>query len=48
MYTSFVKYLLNPASLSIDVPITFVTQFYGDDWADRKLRIYHSSGKNGS
>ncbi|KAM0071887.1 putative transcription factor B3-Domain family [Helianthus debilis subsp. tardiflorus] len=45
MYTSFVKYLLNPASLSIDVPLTFVTQFYGEDWADRKLRIYHSSGK---
>ncbi|KAM0029868.1 putative transcription factor B3-Domain family [Helianthus debilis subsp. tardiflorus] len=45
MYTSFVKYLLNPSSLSIDVPITFVTQFYGEDWADRKLRIYHSSGK---
>ncbi|KAM0056137.1 putative transcription factor B3-Domain family [Helianthus debilis subsp. tardiflorus] len=45
MYTSFVKYLLNPSSLSIDVPISFVTQFYGNDWSDRKMRIYHSSGK---
>ncbi|KAJ0671343.1 putative transcription factor B3-Domain family [Helianthus annuus] len=45
MYTSFVKYLLKPSSLSIDVPISFVTEFYGEDWADRKLRIYHSSGK---
>ncbi|MFS7960689.1 putative transcription factor B3-Domain family [Helianthus anomalus] len=45
MYSSFVKYLLNPTSLSIDVPITFVNQFYGENWADKKLHIYHSSGK---
>ncbi|KAJ0809532.1 putative transcription factor B3-Domain family [Helianthus annuus] len=45
MYCSFVKYLQNPASLSIDVPITFVNQFYGQNWEDKKLHIYHASGK---
>ncbi|MFS7935046.1 putative transcription factor B3-Domain family [Helianthus anomalus] len=45
MYCSFVKYLLNPASLGIDVPITFVNQFYGENWEDMKLYVYHSSGK---
>ncbi|KAJ0786332.1 putative transcription factor B3-Domain family [Helianthus annuus] len=45
MYSSFVKYLSNPALLSIDVPITFVNQLYGENWEDKKLHIYHASGK---
>ncbi|MFS8025629.1 hypothetical protein Hanom_Chr16g01477371 [Helianthus anomalus] len=47
MYCSFVKYLVNPALLSIDVPISFVKQVYGETWEDKKLHIYHASGKNG-
>ncbi|MFS7997412.1 putative transcription factor B3-Domain family [Helianthus anomalus] len=45
MYSSFVKYLSNSTSLSIDAPITFVNQFYGENWEDEKLDIYHASGK---
>ncbi|KAF5778973.1 putative transcription factor B3-Domain family [Helianthus annuus] len=45
MYCSFVKFLHNPGSLTIDVPMSFVKQVYGETWEDKKLHIFHASGK---
>ncbi|KAJ0505904.1 putative transcription factor B3-Domain family [Helianthus annuus] len=45
MYTTFIKFLDNPESLKLDVPIGFANQKWGDCWQKNKLRIYHESGK---
>ncbi|KAJ0476209.1 putative DNA-binding pseudobarrel domain superfamily [Helianthus annuus] len=39
------EFFFGPQIMCQDVSITFVTQFYGENWADKKLHIYHSSGK---
>ncbi|MFS7948745.1 hypothetical protein Hanom_Chr06g00563491 [Helianthus anomalus] len=45
MYPSFVKFLDNPGSLKVDVPLSFVRQVWGESWERKNLQIIHQSGK---